>query len=191
MFDVMRRVVERFGYQECDAPSIEPVELYMGKTSQEIVSEQTFVFIDRGGRTVTLRPEMTPSVSRMVAGRRQQLAYPVRWYSIPNLWRYERPQAGRLREHWQLNIDIFGVAGIEADHEIILIADSIMKAFKAKPGSYTIKLNSRQLVNLILLEYLKFDQAQAQALVRLTDKFEKLPQHEFSAAAEALLNPSQ
>ena len=127
MFDVMRRVVERFGYQECDAPSIEPVELYMGKTSQEIVSEQTFVFIDRGGRTVTLRPEMTPSVSRMVAARRQELAYPLRWYSLPALWRYERPQAGRLREHWQLNVDLFGIAGLEAEHEVMLIADLIMK----------------------------------------------------------------
>jgi histidyl-tRNA synthetase len=121
MFNTMRRVVESFGYQEYDAPIVEPIELYLSKTSEEIVQEQTYNFLDRGERHVTLRPEMTPTVSRMVAAKRQELAYPLRWYSIPNLWRYERPQHGRLREHWQLNVDIFGVAGIEADHEIILL----------------------------------------------------------------------
>src|SRR5579872_2116099 len=143
MFGVLRRVAEGFGYQEYDAPVLEPIELYMSKTSEEIVVEQTFVFTDRGGRTVTMRPEMTPTISRMVAGRRQELAYPLRWYSIPNLWRYERPQAGRLREHWQLNVDIFGVPGLEADHEIILVADKILKAFGAKKDAYTIRVNSR------------------------------------------------
>ena len=191
MFDVMRRVVERFGYQECDAPSIEPVELYMGKTSQEIVSEQTFVFIDRGGRTVTLRPEMTPSVSRMVAARRQELAYPLRWYSLPALWRYERPQAGRLREHWQLNVDLFGIAGLEAEHEVILIADLIMKEFGATPQMYEIRLNSRQLVNHILHERLQLDQFQALALVRLMDKLGKISDKEFTTVAETVLGNGQ
>lgn len=191
MFGVLRGEVEKFGYQEYDAPIIEPIELYMSKTSEEIVVEQTFVFSDRGGRTVTLRPEMTPSVSRMVAGRRQELSYPLRWYSIPNLWRYERPQAGRLREHWQLNIDIFGIAGIEADHEIILIADSILKAYGAKADSYTIKVNSRQLVNWVLLEYLKLDHMQAKAMMRLIDGLDKMTQADFTSGAGALLNPSQ
>src|ERR1051325_1031284 len=113
MFSTLRRVVEGFGYQEYDAPIIEPIELYLSKTSEEIVSEQTYNFLDRGGRHVTLRPEMTPSVSRMVAARRQELSYPLRWYSIVNLWRYERPQRGRLREHWQLNADLFGLEGME------------------------------------------------------------------------------
>jgi histidyl-tRNA synthetase len=129
MFGTLRRVVEGFGYEEYDAPIIEPIELYLSKTSEEIISEQTYNFMDRGGRHVTLRPEMTPSVSRMVAGKRQELSYPLRWYSIPNLWRYERPQHGRLREHWQLNVDLFGLSGIEADHETILVADSILQAF--------------------------------------------------------------
>src|SRR3990167_1567950 len=191
MFDVMRRVVERFGYQECDAPSIEPVELYMGKTSQEIVSEQTFVFMDRGGRTVTLRPEMTPSVSRMVAARRQELAYPLRWYSLPALWRYERPQAGRLREHWQLNVDLFGIAGLEAEHEVMLIADLIMKEFGANPQMYEIRLNSRQLVNHILHERLQLDQFQALSLVRLMDKLGKTSDKEFTIAAETVLGSGQ
>lgn len=191
MFSVLRRVAESFGYQEYDAPVVEPIELYMSKTSEEIVVEQTFVFTDRGGRTVTLRPEMTPSVSRMVAGKRQQLAYPLRWYSIPNLWRYERPQSGRLREHWQLNADIFGVAGIEADHEIILLADKILKEYGAKPESYTVRINSRQLLNWFLLESFHFDQSQIQPLTRLIDKLDKIPEKEFKSSASALLSPVQ
>lgn len=191
MFSVLRRVVETFGYQEYDAPIVEPIELFMSKTSEEIVVEQTFVFTDRGGRTVTLRPEMTPSVSRMVAARRQELAYPLRWYSLPNLWRYERPQAGRLREHWQLNADIFGVAGIEADHEIILMADKIMRAFGAKAEMYTIKINSRQLLNWFLLESFQLDHSQIQPLARLIDKKEKISEREFKDAASAILTPGQ
>jgi histidyl-tRNA synthetase len=91
MFDKLRLVVESFGYQEYDAPIIEPLDLYLSKSSDEIVAEQTYNFTDRGDRKVTLRPEMTPTISRMVAGRRQELAYPLRWYSIPDLWRYEVP----------------------------------------------------------------------------------------------------
>src|SRR3989344_850776 len=191
MFSVMRKVVEGFGYQEYDAPIVEPIEIYMSKTSEEIVVEQTFVFTDRGGRTVTLRPEMTPSVSRMVAGRRQHLAYPARWYSIPNLWRYERPQAGRLREHWQLNVDIFGVSGIEADHEIILLADRILKEFGAKAENYTIRVNSRQLLNWILIENFHFDKGQLQPLARLIDKKDKISDKEFKNSISVLLSPTQ
>ena len=98
MFDSWRRVVERYGYHEYDAPILEPTDLFLMKGSQEIIEEQTYTFKDRGDRSVTIRTEMTPSVSRMVAGRRQELNYPLRLYSIPNLWRYERMQRGRLRE---------------------------------------------------------------------------------------------
>src|SRR3954471_4426464 len=125
MFSRLRQVAERFGYEEYDAPVLEPLEIYKAKTGDEIVNEQTYAFEDRGGRKVAIRPEMTPTVSRMVAGRRQELGYPLRWYSIPNLWRYERPQKGRLREHWQLNVDIFGVEEPYAELEIIMLADDI------------------------------------------------------------------
>lgn len=191
MFNTLRRVAESFGYQEYDAPIIEPIELYLAKSSQEIVAEQTYNFLDRGGRHVTLRPEMTPSVSRMVAARRQELAYPLRLYSIPNLWRYERPQKGRLREHWQLNADLFGVASIEGDHEIILIADTIMKAFGAVDHMYEIRVSSRTLVNWLLMEHLGLEHDQAQALIRLIDRLDKLGEKEFLAAADALLTREQ
>ena len=179
MFSTLRRIVESFGYEEYDAPIIEPIELYMGKTSEEIVAEQTYSFVDRGGRNVTLRPEMTPSVSRMVAGRRQELSYPLRWYSIPNLWRYERPQHGRLREHWQLNVDLFGVAGPEADQEVILVADAIMQAFGAKRDMYEIRISSRSLINWLLLEYLRLEYSQATAVMRLMDRLGKISEKDF------------
>lgn len=191
MFQTMRKVVERFGYEEYDAPFLEPTELFASKTSDEIVNEQTYTFLDRGDRSVTIRTEMTPSVSRMVAGRRQELAYPVRWYSIPGLWRYERPQRGRLREFWQLNVDVFGIPGIEADHEMILVADSILQAFKAKRDMYAIKVNSRMLMNVLFHDYLKLDDTQARTLGQLIDKMHKMEQGEFVATAEAMFQPHQ
>lgn len=143
MFAKLRAACESFGYEEYDTPILEPIDLYTAKTSEEIVNEQTYSFEDRGGRRVVMRPEMTPSVSRIVAARRQELGYPARLYSIPNCFRYERQQRGRLREFWQLNADLFGVKGIEADIELIQLADACMKAFGAKEGSYSIKINSR------------------------------------------------
>jgi histidyl-tRNA synthetase len=191
MFDVIRRSVEAFGYEEYDAPILEPLELYLAKSGEEIVNEQTYAFTDRGGRQVAIRPEMTPSVSRMVAAKRQELAYPVRWYSIPNLWRYERPQRGRLREHWQLNVDIFGVGGIEAEHEIILLIDSMLQAFKAKRSMYTIKLNSRRFTDYILKEYIGLDDVQAYSMSKLIDRMHKLDHAQFLAQVDALCAQSQ
>jgi histidyl-tRNA synthetase len=191
IFSKWREVAEKFGYEEYDAPILEPTELYASKTSDEIVNEQTYTFTDRGDRSVTIRTEMTPSVSRMVAAQRQELAYPLRWYSIPNLWRYERPQRGRLREFWQLNIDLFGISGIEADHEMIMMADSIMKSFGANHEMYTIRVNSRKLINSLLHEYLGLDETQAQSLIRLIDKMHKMDRAEFVAQADAIFTPSQ
>jgi histidyl-tRNA synthetase len=187
----MRRVAERFGYEEYDAPIVEPVELYMAKSGDELVNEQTYVFQDRGGRTVTLRPEMTPSVSRMVAGKRQELGYPLRWFSIPNLWRYERPQRGRLREHYQLNVDIFGVEGLEAESEIIQVANGVLREFGATHSMYTIKLNSRKLMNYIMKEYLELSDVQSQTLFRLIDRKAKMPADEFAAELDAVFTPAQ
>lgn len=176
IFTKLRAVVESYGYQEYDAPIIEPTELYLSKTSDEIVNEQTYSFTDRGERNVTLRPEMTPTVSRMVAGKRQELAYPLRWYSIPDLWRYERPQAGRLRQHYQLNVDLFGVEGIEADIEVITIADSILKAFKAE--DYYINIGSRKLLKK-LEQVINLKQDQQKTFYRLADSKNKISESEF------------
>ncbi len=191
IFTVWRDVVQSFGYEEYDAPILEPIDLYLAKTSQEIVNEQTYNFTDRGGREVTLRPEMTPTVSRMIAGRRQELAYPVRWFSIPNLWRYERPQRGRLREHWQLNVDLFGVEGVAGDHEIIAVADAIMQKFGATRSQYVLRLNSRQLMNYLMQDYLRLDDAETITIIRLIDRMNKLDPAEFQAMLSASISPSQ
>jgi histidyl-tRNA synthetase len=191
IFSVMRSIAEKFGYEEYDAPLIEPIELYAAKSGQEIVNEQTYRFTDRGGREVAIRPEMTPTVSRMVAAKRQELGYPLRWYSIPNLWRYERPQRGRLREHWQLNVDIFGVKGLEAEHEIISVADGIMRAYGAKRTMYQIKINSRKLMNAIFGQYLNVSEIQAQTLAKLIDRMNKMEHAAFVADVDALFTPTQ
>ena len=191
MFGKMREVAERFGYEEYDAPVLEPTDLFLSKGNQEIIDEQTYTFTDRGGRSVTVRTEMTPTVSRMVAGRRQELAYPVRWYSIPNLWRYERTQRGRLREFWQLNVDIFGVEGVEAEHEIIVLADQLLKSYGAKHQMYEIQLSSRKLTDELFGDYLGLDRTQAETLIRLIDRKKKLPHESFVAQADAILTPTQ
>jgi histidyl-tRNA synthetase len=191
MFGKIREVVERFGYEEYDAPILEPLELYLAKTGEEIVNEQTYVFEDRGERKVVIRPEMTPTVSRMVAARRQELAYPLRWYSIPNLWRYERPQKGRLREHWQLNVDIFGVSNTAAEHEIIVVADQIFKSFGAQPGMYSIKLNSRKFMDYILSKYIDFDEVQRASVAKLIDRMHKMEAEAFVVQLDALCTPGQ
>lgn len=191
IFNKMRTVCEQYGYQEYDAPILEPTELYATKTSDEIVNEQTYTFTDRGDRSVTIRTEMTPSVSRMVAGKRQELSYPVRWYSIPNLWRYERPQRGRLREFWQLNVDVFGLSGVEAEHEIILVADQIMKSFGAKSDMYSIKLSSRGLVNYLLGDVLALNETQVATMIRLIDRMHKMDYAEFAAQVDAIFSPHQ
>jgi histidyl-tRNA synthetase len=172
IFGKLREVVESFGYQEYDAPLLESLEIYAAKSGDEIVNEQLYSFEDKKGRKLAIRPEMTPSVSRMVAARRQELPYPLRWYSLPNLWRYERPQAGRLREHWQLNVDIFGVEGTEADFEIIQVANEVLKVFGATPDMYEIRMNSRKLLN----EFLKqqgYDNADKKLFLSIADKFDK------------------
>lgn len=191
IFNKWREVCETFGYEEYDAPVLEPTELYLAKGNEEIVQEQTYTFKDRGDRSVTMRTEMTPTVSRMVAAKRQELPYPLRWYSIPNLWRYERPQKGRLREFWQLNVDIFGIAGIEADQEIIQVADAIMLSFGAKRDMYNIRLNSRALMDYITKEYLGLDSVQSATLIRLIDKMHKLEGVEFRGLLEGIFSPSQ
>lgn len=190
LFKKWSDVCERYGYEQYDAPMIEETALYQMKGSDEIVNEQTYSFVDRGDRNVTIRTEMTPSVSRMVAGKRQELAYPLRWYSIPELWRYERPQRGRLRQFWQLNVDIFGIDSLTAEHEVICMADDIMQAVGAKRSQYQIKLNSRKFMDYILADYLQLDEVESTTIRRLIDKMHKMDSAAFVASIEASINPS-
>lgn len=146
IFEHWERTCELFGYEEYNASILEPAELFRGKTSEEIVNEQTYTFIDRGKREVTLRPEMTPTLARMVAGRLREMPLPVRLYSIPNCFRYERPQRGRVREFWQLNADIIGHAGIESDAEVIALAYTVMRNLGADDRDFEIRVSDRRLL---------------------------------------------
>lgn len=186
IFSVWRSVSQRYGYEEYGAPTLEPLEVYAAKSGQELANEQTYTFTDRGGRVVAIRPEMTPSVSRMVAARRQEMAYPARLFSIANFMRYERPQRGREREFWQLNVDIFGVDEIAAEAEIITMADNIMKAFGAKEKDFVIKINNRKLINFMMAQYLGLDAVQAQLMVKLFDRKDKIGESEFSDQAREI-----
>jgi histidyl-tRNA synthetase len=183
IFNVWRKVVERFGYEEYGAPILEPLDVYAAKSGQELVNDQTYVFTDRGGRTVAIRPEMTPTISRMVAARRQELAYPARLYSIANFMRYERPQRGREREFWQLNADIFGVDEVTADSEIIVMADAILKELGAKSGDYVIRINNRKLINYMMAHFLGLDEAQGQLMTKLFDRRNKITDQDFDEQA--------
>ena len=183
IFNVWRTVVERFGYEEYGAPILEPVDIYAAKSGQELVNDQTYVFTDRGGRNVVIRPEMTPTISRMVAARRQELAYPARLYSIANFMRYERPQRGREREFWQLNVDVFGVDETTADIEVITMADQILKEFGAKPDDYVIRINNRKLINYMMAQYLGLDAVGAQQMIKLFDRRNKITEQDFKDQA--------
>jgi histidyl-tRNA synthetase len=176
-------VVEACGYERYDAAILEPLELYAAKTGEEIVNQQTYTFADRGGRQVAIRPEMTPTIARMVAARRQEQAYPARLYSIANFMRYEKPQRGREREFWQLNADIFGAESIDADVEIIALSAAILEKFGAREEMYTIKINDRRLIDFVMSEFLGLDDERALKLVKLLDKKAKISEPDFEAAA--------
>jgi len=179
LFAAWRRVCERFGYVEYSASILESSELYKAKgaENEELVNEQTYTFVDRGEREVTLRPEMTPTVARMVAARKRELGYPLRWYSIPNCFRYERPQHGRLREFWQLNIDIFGSQSLAADAEVIALCHATMLELGAAQSDFVVRVSSRKYLNELGLG------AEAFALL---DKRDKMPAQEFEAKLRAL-----
>jgi histidyl-tRNA synthetase len=177
IFEHMERVCELYGYEEYSASVLEPAELYRSKTSEEIVDEQTYTFTDRGDREVTLRPEMTPTLARMVAARAREIPLPARWYTIANLFRYERPQRGRLREHWQLNADIVGAAGIEADAEIIAIAHGILRSLGAEERDFEIRISDRRILDTIY-DSVGIDAGARPVITRLLDKRDKLDDFE-------------
>jgi histidyl-tRNA synthetase len=187
IFGIWRYVVEKYGYEEYNASVLEPAELYRAKSGEEIVGKQTYTFIDRGDREVTLRPEMTPTVARMVAAKRRELAFPLRWYSIPNLFRYEQPQRGRLREHWQLNVDIFGVESIQAEIEVIQIAYNITLGYGLKPTDFEIRINNRKVMNYVTRDVFGLNEDAAHKLSKLIDKKEKISEGTFEEGVIELL----
>jgi histidyl-tRNA synthetase len=145
--DKVRQASQAFGYQEWDGPFIEPIDLYAAKSGDELVKKQSFVFNDRGGDLVALRPELTPSLARMIAKRQNELTFPVRWWSFGPFWRYEQPQRGRTREFFQWNIDMLGVDSPESDAELIAVAVTFFKLVGLKPSQVQIRVNDRRLMD--------------------------------------------
>lgn len=147
LYQHMRQVSESFGYQEYEGPMLETLDLYAAKSGEEIVEKQSYVFEDRAGDKITLRPELTPTLARMVAEKQNLLTYPLRWWSFGPFWRYERPQKGRSREFFQWNIDQIGDPSPEADAELIIIAATFLKSVGLKPDEVQIRVNDRNLMD--------------------------------------------
>src|SRR3989440_10185672 len=172
VFATWRDVARRYGFLEYDGPPLEPLELYTGKSGEEIV-QQLYAFQDKGERQVALRPEMTPTLARMVGARAQALKKPIRWFAIPQLFRYERQQRGRLREHFQLNMAIIGEAAPAADAELIAAAIDIMRAFGLKPADVRARVSDRRVLTSLLRKHPQFQGERVQIAFEVLDKIER------------------
>src|SRR3954468_6900325 len=169
-----REVARRYAFVEYDGPPLEPLELYTKKSGEEIVG-QLYNFKDKGDRDVALRPEMTPTVARMVAARANALRKPVRWFSMPQLFRYERQQKGRLREHYQLNVDLFGTADVAADAELLATAIDMLRAFGLTKDDFTARVSDRRILNAYLLSLGVAEDAMS-GVYAVIDKIDRTPQ---------------
>lgn len=174
-FGKIRSTLEGAAFDEYNGPMLESLELYAAKSGEEIATKQTYNFMDRGDRMVAIRPEMTPTVARMVAGKMNDLNFPLRWFSIPNMYRYEATQRGRLREFWQLNVDIFGCDTYEADLEVIVSAIRIMRAFEATEEMFTVRINNRRFFNDVVSAIAGKDAEGSKAVSKVIDRKNKVP----------------
>jgi len=178
----IRNVSESFGYSEYDGPFLEPIDLYAAKSGEELVKEQSFVFPDRGGNLITLRPELTPSLARMVAQKQRQLIYPLRWWSFGPFWRYEKPQKGRAREFFQWNIDLIGSKSPEADAELIAICAEFFKQIGLSPDNVKVLINDRRLMDQKLSE-LGIDASLKKTTLKIIDRQDKMDYSTWKAYA--------
>lgn len=174
LFAVMTKTAESFGYESYDGPLLEEVELYKAKSGEELINEQIYSFTDRGERFVAIRPEMTPTVARMVAQIHRESSKPLRWFSIPNLMRYEKPQRGRVREHWQFNCDVFGAPGRLGEVEILQVAVELLENYGANSTHFEILLNDRAIVDAVFKNMMKTTEAQTYRLYKIVDKSKKV-----------------
>lgn len=189
LFEAMRTTAEAFGYEPYDGPLLEEVELYKAKSGEELINEQIYSFTDRGGRFVSIRPEMTPTLARMVAQIHKETPKPIRWYAIPNLMRYENPQKGRLREHWQFNCDIFGAPNLRGELEIFQLLIHLFKTLGADQRHFEILVNDRQVVDAIL-QLLQLSKDQSYKLYKIIDRSKKVKENELDEMLK-VLNLSQ
>src|SRR6476620_1650400 len=188
IMNAWRDVARRYAFVEYDGPPLEPLDLYRKKSGAEIVG-QLYNFTDMGGREVALRPEMTPTVARMVAARANALRKPVRWFSMPQLFRYERQQKGRLREHYQLNVDIFGAAEVTADAELVACSVDMMRAFGLTSRDVVVRVSDRRLLQAYL-KSLGVAETALPAVYGVIDKLERTPAAITAEKLEALGVPA-
>jgi len=183
IFAIWRGVAARYGFEEYDGPPLEPLELYTQKSGAEIVG-QLYAFTDKGEREVALRPEMTPTLARMVGSRAQALKKPIRWFAIPQLFRYERQQRGRLREHFQLNMDIIGEAGALADAELIAAAVDVLRACGLSARDVRARISDRRVLQA-LLAGVGVAAGQLDAAYAAIDRSERVPQEALAEGLQA------
>jgi histidyl-tRNA synthetase len=174
LFAVMTKTAESFGYESYDGPLLEEVELYKAKSGEELINEQIYSFTDRGERFVAIRPEMTPTLARMVAQVHRESSKPLRWFSIPNLMRYEKPQRGRVREHWQFNCDVFGAPGRLGEVEILQVAVELFQNYGANNSHFEILLNDRAIVDAVFKSIMETTNEQTHRLYKIVDKAKKI-----------------
>lgn len=179
IFDVWRKICNRYGFEEYDFPIMEPFEIFAAKTGEEIVNEQMFTLKDRAGRRLAIRPELTPGTVRLLAQRYNEIAKPIKWFMIGNNWRAEKPQKGRGREFYQLEMNVFGIEGVEADFEIFSAMIDIMKEFGAKKNMFKIYYNDRRLIRALLNDSLKLKGDTQIRVRRIMDKRAKISKGEF------------
>jgi len=180
IIDAMKNSSERFGYQEYDAPCLEGVELYAAKSGEELVKEQSFVFPDRGGDLIALRPELTPSLARMVAAKQGELVFPLRWWSFGPFWRYERPQKGRSREFNQWNIDLIGSNSVEGDAELVAVAADFLRSVGLSSDKVKIYVNNRRLIDSSLNQ-IGITPGIRRTVIKLIDRLDKLSPESWDA----------
>ena len=173
-FGCIRGALEHACFEDYEGPMLESLDLYAAKSGEELAKEQTYNFSDRGGRDLAIRPEMTPTVARMVAGKMGELNYPLKWFSIANMYRYERPQRGRLREFWQLNVDIFGCDTFEADLDVLQSAISILRAFGADETMFRVHINNRRFFNDAIAAIANTDTEGARRVSKVVDRRNKV-----------------
>lgn len=174
LIEKIRETSTSFGYSAYEGPALETIDLYAAKSGEELVKEQSFVFNDRGGDAIALRPELTPTLARMVAQRQNELTFPLRWWAFGPFWRYERPQKGRTREFYQWNIDLIGSDSIQADAELIAIAATFLKNIGIGPNDVKILVNNRPLMEESLAGVGISADKKAEML-HLIDRLEKMP----------------
>lgn len=191
-FGKIRTALETACFEEYNGPMLESLDLYIAKSGEEIANEQTYHFEDRGGRHLAVRPEMTPTVARLVAAKIGELNFPLRWFSIPNLYRYERPQRGRLREHWQVNVDIFGCDTYEADLEVISTAILLLHALGAGKEMFRVHISNRRFFNDVIAAIAGTDTEGSRRVSKVVDRKNKIPRETYEAnLAELGLTPAQ